>query len=51
MADLAEPYQIDNVKVVLAQLAANLPILNPDASTKDADRVLTQLAAKLAMAC
>jgi hypothetical protein len=31
-------------------LAANLPTPNLDASTKDTDRVLTQSAAKLAMA-
>src|SRR6267154_2146231 len=42
MADLAEPHQIDNLEVVLAQLAANLPAPNPDASTKDVDRMLTQ---------
>ena len=51
MADLAEPYRIDDAEAVLARSAANLPAPNPDASTKDADRVLTRSAAKLAMAC
>ncbi len=51
MADLAEPHWINNLEVVLARLAANLPTPNPDASTKDVDRMLTRLAAKLAMAC
>ena len=50
MADLAKPYQIDDTEAVLARSAANLPTPNPDASTKDADRVLTRSAAKLAMA-
>jgi hypothetical protein len=50
MADLAKPYQIVNKEAVLARSAANLPTPNPDASAKHIDRVLTQLAAKLAMA-
>jgi hypothetical protein len=50
MADLAEPYRIDDAEAVLARSAANLPAPNPDASTKDADRVLTRSVAKLAMA-
>ena len=50
MADLAEPYRIDDAEVVLARSAANLSMPNPDALTKDTDRVLTRSAAKLAMA-
>jgi hypothetical protein len=45
MADLARPCWIKDIEVALAQLAANLPVLNPDALTKDADKVLAQLAA------
>jgi hypothetical protein len=41
MADLAEPYWINDKEAVLAQLAANLPTLNLDASAKHMDRVLT----------
>jgi hypothetical protein len=41
MADLAKPYWIDNKEAVLARLAANLPVLNLDASAKHVDRVLT----------
>jgi len=41
MADLAKPYQIDEEEAVLVRLAANLPVLNLDASAKHTDRVLT----------
>ena|SRR6266851_3887071 len=50
MADLAKPHQIDDLEVVLARSAANLPAPNLDASTKDVDRMLTRSAVKLAMA-
>jgi len=45
MADLAEPRWIEHMEVVLAQSATNLPTLNQDALTEDADEASGQLAA------
>jgi hypothetical protein len=45
MADLAEPHWIEHTEAVLVQLATNLPALNQDALTKDADEVSERSAA------
>ena len=49
--DLAVPYWIEDTEVVLARLAANLPVCNLDASTNDTSEGLVRLAVNLAMAC
>jgi len=61
MADLADPHQIKHMEAVLAQLAANLPVLNLDALTKDTDEAsgrsavidnaISQLVNQLAVFC